>query len=212
MPDPLQLPLGKGERKQTQRASIRSQAREGTPSKELAGMSRLTDFYRGAGTDNRGRTLADIWAYSDEEMEDVHDFIQWIFPLEEPSQFNPEAPLLSPGDIAEFRADPSMRANLLRSLELFLAFVGLEYRDGRVSEAQDFERKRDVWRYPNHNWLRITRVLTSTRTLGLEGESRAFFEFLRGLRESGMSGITADTFRYWQQAAPTGPDEGGRTQ
>jgi hypothetical protein len=177
----------------------------GRIAQEIIAMSRLTDFYRGAGTDNRGRTLADIWAYSDEDLEDVHDFIQWIFPLEEPSRFNPEAPLLSPADIAEFRADASLRANLLRSFEVFLAFVGLEYRDGRVSGARDFEGKREVWRYPNHNWLRITRVLTSTRVLGLEEESRAFFEFLRGLKDSGMSGITADTFRYWQEAGGGGP-------
>src|SRR5687767_9226697 len=42
-------------------------------------MSRLTEFYRGAGTDNWGRSLAEIWAFSDDELEGIHDFIQWMF-------------------------------------------------------------------------------------------------------------------------------------
>ena len=52
-------------------------------------MSQLTDFYRGTGTDVEGRTLAEIWAYSDAELEGVHDFIQWLFPLREPAGSTP---------------------------------------------------------------------------------------------------------------------------
>jgi hypothetical protein len=163
-------------------------------------MSQLTDFYRGTSTDSEGRTLAELWAYSDDDLEDVHDFIQWLFPLREPSRFNPDAPLVTAADIAEFHADPQLRENLLRSFEVFLAFLGLRYEDGRVAKSPVFETRIGIWRLPNHNWLRITRVLTSTRLLGLERPSRAFFEFLKQLRDSGLSGITADTFRYWEQA------------
>jgi len=164
-------------------------------------MSQLTAFYRGTGTDVEGRTLAGIWAYSDAELEGVHDFIQWLFPLRERSGFNPDAPLLTDADVAEFRADPTLRANLLRSFEVFLAFLGLRFEGGKVAEAPDFAGKQQVWRYPNHNWLRITRVLSSTRLLGHEDASRAFFDFLRAYRDGGRSGITADSFRYWDEAA-----------
>jgi hypothetical protein len=170
-------------------------------------MSQLTEFYRGAGTDSEGRTLAGIWAYSDADLESIHDFIQWLFPLRERSRFNPDAPLLTDADIEQFRTDAKLRENLARSFEVFLAFLGLRYQEGRVTRAVDFDKKMPVWRYPNHNWLRITRVLTSTRLLGLEEQSRAFFDFLKDLRDSGRSGITADTFGYWEQAAhgSTGP-------
>tara|TARA_X000000368_G_scaffold414717_1_gene405074 strand:- start:551 stop:760 length:210 start_codon:yes stop_codon:yes gene_type:complete len=33
------------------------------------------------GVDFKGRTLQNIWSYSDNEIEDKHDFIQIIFPL-----------------------------------------------------------------------------------------------------------------------------------
>ena len=170
-------------------------------------MSQIIDFYRGDGTDHRGRKLSDLWDFPDEEMEAIHDFIQWMFPLREPSQFNPHAPLLTDADIAAFQADPRLRANLLRSFERFLAFLGLKYEDGRVAKASDFDRKREVFTQPNHNWLRITRVLTSTRILGMESASRAFFSSLKGLRDAGEATITADTFGYWERAA-TGAEGG----
>jgi hypothetical protein len=164
-------------------------------------MSRLIDFYRGAGNDSEGRSLADLWALSDGEMEAIHDFIQWMFPLREPSRFNPDAPLLTDADIAAFHADPKLRENLQRSFAAFLAFLGLSYADGRVAKAPDFDRKREVFEEPNHNWLRISRVLASTRILGLEASSRAFFAFLKELRDSGAAPIPADTFGYWRSAA-----------
>ncbi len=73
-------------------------------------MSRLTDFYAGRGTDTEGRRLADLLAWDDDDLEQVHDFIQWLFPLPEPSRFNADAPLLTPDDIAAFHADAALRA------------------------------------------------------------------------------------------------------
>ena len=164
-------------------------------------MSQLIDFYRGTGTDYLGRTLETIWSFSDVELESIHDFIQWMFPLREASQFNPDAPRLTDEDVAEFHADPQLRRNLLRSFEVFLAFLGLHIEAEKVARAVDFDGKKRVFAAPNLNWLRITRVLISTRTLGLERHSRAFFDFLKSYRDSGLSGITPDTFRYWANAA-----------
>ena len=164
-------------------------------------MSHLIEFYRGLAPDTEGRTLADLWAFSDDEMEEVHDFIQWMFPLREPSRFNPDAPLVTDADVEAFRADPTIRDSLRRSFGRFLAFLGLAIEGARVVKGPDFARKADVWRYPNHNWLRITRVLASTRMLGLEVEGRAFFDFLEALRDGGTSKIDARTFGFWNAAA-----------
>jgi hypothetical protein len=163
-------------------------------------MSQLTDFYRGLAKDSEGRTLTQIWSFSDEKLEVIHDFIQWLFPLGEPSRFNPDAPILTEADVAEFRADPKLQENLSRSFEVFLAFLGLRYEEGQVVPGPDFDRKVGTIREPNHNWLRITRVLTSTRALGLERESRSFFDFLKAYRDAGATEITDDTFRFWERA------------
>jgi hypothetical protein len=165
-------------------------------------MSRLLDFYRGEATDTQGRYLKEIWAWPDDELEMVHDFIQWLFPLPEPSRFNADAPLLTAEDIAAFRKDDRLRSNLRASFERILPFLGLALAvDGAVVEGPNVRgRVPDVWAGPNHNWLRITRILRSLRLLGLEAEARALYERLSALRAGGKSPIGADTFRYWTEA------------
>ena len=163
-------------------------------------MSRLLSFYRG--TDAEGRRLEEIWSWDDGELEAVHDFIQWLFPLPEPSRFNPDAPLLTETDIAAFRGDEQLRANLRRSFERILTFLGLALsEDGKVVEGPNFARRaRDLWAYPNHNWLRVTRILRSLRLLGLEDEAQALYERLAEFHRGRRFPITADTFRYWAEA------------
>jgi hypothetical protein len=165
-------------------------------------MSRLVDFYRGAAADPESRNLKDIWGWPDDDLEAVHDFIQWLFPLPEPSRFNPAAPLLTPADIAAFQSDPLLHANLRRSFERILPFLGLTVAEGgSVREGPTFAaRAPDVWLVPNHNWLRITRILRRLTLLGLGAEAQALYERLEALYSSRQFPITAETFRYWQEA------------
>ena len=165
-------------------------------------MSRLTDFYRGFATDTEGRTLSEVWSWDDEELEVVHDWVQWLFPLPEPSRFNPDAPLLAEEDIATFRSDEGMKANLRRSFRRFLSFLGFEITPaGEVVEGPNFtDRVPDVWRYPNHNWLRITRVLRSLTVLRLEKEAESLFRRLDAVYSSRRFPVTAETFGYWEGA------------
>ena len=37
-------------------------------------------FLTNQGSDFKGRTLDEIWSYSDNEIEGIHDFIQIVFP------------------------------------------------------------------------------------------------------------------------------------
>src|ERR1043166_5517907 len=99
-------------------------------------MSRLVDFYRGDATDTAGRLLKDVWTWGDDQLEYVHNYIQWLFPLPEPSQFNADAPLLTQADITAFQQDALLRANLQKSFERILAFLGLALApDGQVIEG-----------------------------------------------------------------------------
>jgi len=165
-------------------------------------MSRLVDFYRGDATDIEGRWLSEILAWDDEEFELVHDFIQWLFPLEEPSRFNPDAPLLTATDRAELQCDPVIRENLLKSYSRILTFLGLSRNDaGGIDEGPNFSRRADdVWQSPNHNWLRITRILRSLYLVGLEAEARQLYARLDAIYTSRRFPITAETFGYWTEA------------
>ena len=165
-------------------------------------MSRIVDFYRGNAPDSEGRWLRDLWTWNDDSLESVHDFIQWMFPLPEPSQFNANAPLLTPADLATFQAEEPLRANLRRSFERILSFLGLaESADGTISKGPSFAaRSADVWRVPNHNWLRITRILRSLTFLGLDSEAKALYACLNGFYQSRVFPIPETTFWYWSAA------------
>jgi hypothetical protein len=83
-------------------------------------------FYSGRQPDDRGRYLDDIQKWSDDRLESVHDFIQWMFPLREPSGVNPTAPVLDAATIAEFRSRPDVQEKLRASFTRMLKFYGME--------------------------------------------------------------------------------------
>ena len=167
----------------------------------------LLRFYRLEGPDARGRTLPEIWAWDAARLEGVHDYIQWLFPLAEPSAFNPQAPILTAETIAVFRVDPELRQRLLQSLMLMLGFYGLTLSTEpgsapRIEPAADFAAKRRGWlRAGDHNHLRLTRILASLRLLGLGDHSQALFACLAGIARDHPDAVSATTLAYWRRAA-----------
>jgi hypothetical protein len=167
----------------------------------------LLRFYRLEGADARGRTLADIWSWDAARLEGVHDYIQWLFPLPEPSAFNPQAPILTEAAIEAFRADAHLRQRLLRSLTTMLGFYGLTLASGpggapRIAPAPDFGvRSRDWLHAGNHNHLRLTRILTSLRLLGLDDYADALYGCLEEVASDHPHAVSATTLAYWQRAA-----------
>ena len=75
----------------------------------MAADARIVGFYSGTAPDHRGRYLHEIQRWSDDQLEKVHDYIQWLFPLPEPSGFNLAAPVLSRESIQDFRARPDLQ-------------------------------------------------------------------------------------------------------
>ena len=45
------------------------------------------DFLSNGGTDFKGRTLDSIWSFTDQQIENTHDFGQIMFTLDQPSQY-----------------------------------------------------------------------------------------------------------------------------
>lgn len=152
-------------------------------------MSELLDFYLNNGTDVEGRKISEILIQNDAYFEFEHSYIQWLFPLTEPSNFNPDAPLLTDEDILLFRVNPDLRNNLRNSLVRFLEFLGIE----------NDTYKKSMFEHANHNWFRITRVLKSLRLLGLENEAVAFYKLLNKIHEEdGL--VSENSFSYWKEA------------
>jgi len=168
-------------------------------------MHPLIAFYRDGARDDRGRTLAAILAWDDDQLEAVHDFIQWLFPLPERSGANPSAPVLDGETIGTFHATPAMRERLRGAFERTLRFYGLRWNGAAVERAENFRERAQKWLWPgNHNHLRLTRILRSMLLLGLEAESKALFHALNGIYREFPDRISSRTHAFWSDASQTG--------
>ena len=120
-------------------------------------------FLEGEGTDARGRSVFDILAMNDVALERTHDFIQWLFPLPEPSSAVPDSPVLSPDDIQAIRISE-------------LAPMAMGAATDRMAA---FYQSTHDWLMPNdHNHRRITRIIRSLRLLVGDDEADAFHAFI----------------------------------
>ena len=165
-------------------------------------------FYSG-GVDGNGRTLREILAWSDTTLEDVHDYIQWVFPTRQPSPVNPSAPLVTADTIRAFAADADLRRALLDALTRMLTFYGLRREardDGTVQveiEEAKFADRAGRWLRPNnHNHLRLTRIMQSLAALGLAQDAKALQRCLIHDIGEGPTAdrVSADTLRFWRTA------------
>lgn len=124
-------------------------------------MSTIIEFYAGRAKDVEGRTLDDILAFNDEELEYTHNYIQWLFPLPEASRYYARAPILTEADITAFKASPDLLSRVCEAAARMTSFY-------RTSE--------EVQTPGDHNHLRITRIIRFLTLIGLAKEARDFYD------------------------------------
>ena len=135
--------------------------------------------------DYKGRTLQDIWAFSDAQIEYTHDFIQLIFPLNKPSRNNFNGLYLTDDAvIKQIRVSQIATGSLIQSSHWFLSFLS----------------RNDQWkdRY-NHNQLRITRMIESLRLLVSDNHADQCREDIFSLIPDKGS-INEKTLLFWENA------------
>jgi hypothetical protein len=146
----------------------------------------LHAYLAGAGRDGRGRLIADVLALSDERLEAIHDYIQWLFPLPTRSGAQPDAPTLTAAEIEAIRTDSRATDNLQRAADRMLRFYG----------------GTDWWLAPHdHNHLRITRIIRSLRLLLGSDPARRFHRAVLALNDAAGSPVNAGSLRFWAEAA-----------
>jgi hypothetical protein len=142
-------------------------------------------FLEGEGPDGRGRTLFDVLGFDDAALEQNHDFIQWLFPLSEPSGAVPDAPVLTPDDIRAIRESIPAQCALAAATDRMEAF----YRATRG------------WLRPHdHNHLRITRIIRSLRLLCGDEQADAFHSAILWVIEATRAPVSARSRGYWSTA------------
>ena len=146
--------------------------------------SKIARFIVGKGTDHLGRTLQEIWAFDDTTIERTHDFIQWVFPLNEDSRAVSTAPILFETDIDEIGASPVAKTNLRKSADWFVGFL----------------TRNDFWlQRSNHNHRRISRAIKSLTLLVGEDAAREFCDRILVLCD-GHEHYMMGAIRHWLRA------------
>lgn len=139
-------------------------------------------FLEGAIPDGRGRTLSMIMAFDDQAIESTHDFIQWMFPLDEPSRSHPGAPVLDPFEIDEIKRSEVALENLVQSADWYFGFL----------------QRHDHWIRPyDHNHLRIARVIKSLRLLVSDEVAGRFKAAILDYLGDDISKIGERSRGYW---------------
>ena len=145
----------------------------------------IVGFLEGKTPDHRGRMLAVIMQQTDHQAETTHDYIQWLFPLDEPSRSVMGAPVLNELDIEDIRQSELAQLNLVKSARWFLGF--LERNDHWITKY-------------DHNHLRITRVIKSLRLLASDEAADEFRDKVLALAGDNLNLVDQKAKGFWANA------------
>ena len=174
-------------------------------------VSPLLPFYLGTSGDHKQRTLEFILSNDDMWLEREHDYIQWLFPISETSEHNPQAPLIDAEVIAAFKQDERLRLSQRRAFARMAQFYGFtviedEDEHGKpeifLSRAPHFERSKTRWiSANNHNYKRITRMLKSLSLLSSPHHAQGLGNALALLGREFGGRMGVQTLAIWQASA-----------
>jgi hypothetical protein len=169
-------------------------------------MREMVDFYQNKIVHPDGYTFEGILAADNDWLAVKHNYIQWLFPLKKASAAVPGSPIISQKELDEFKQDPNLQKQVLRSFGRMLQFYGFTIGKGdsgkpTVIKADDFdERKKDWLAEKNHNYKRISRILESLVLLGQRSTALMFYTALKELYAKESARIGWTTFSYWKDA------------
>lgn len=148
-------------------------------------MSRIVAFLEETGPDASGRWFSEVVQFGLGALERHHDYIQWLFPLKEPSAAVPGSPVLADDDVRAIKNSPLAQANMARASQRLAWFYD----------------QTDHWLGAHdHNHPRITRIIKSLRLLvgdlAADGFRAQILAKAGGIRSS----VNAETRRYWSEA------------
>lgn len=147
--------------------------------------SPIVDFLDGKGPHGGGLLIDELWAQDDEYLEHRHDFIQWLFPLQEPSRAVVGAPVLTAQDVASMRASEAAQRGLDLSSRRMMRFF----------QATDAWLSRH-----DHNHLRITRIIRSLRLLTGDQAADAFRDGLIADLSLRRGRVNPTSLEFWREA------------
>lgn len=114
--------------------------------------------------------------------------MQWAFPLDERSQFNMLAPVLTEQEIVDMVADKEVSIMLTALTHKFLIFL---------MEERDWTHRLEP--VHNHNRKRITRALKSLTLLGMHDLANNLLDYVKEQTKNTPE-LVFETWCWWNDA------------
>lgn len=147
---------------------------------------RIFNFFSGFDTDHAGRTVHDYHAMSNDDLEKIHDYIQWAFPTRQPSQCQAaNAPLLNDEAVELMKNDTRATGNYYRMYIKIVSF----YIDNK-HWLVEFD----------HNHLRITRIIESTAEIFDIETAEQFSRIILNCNARAGSPVNNKSVTFWLRA------------
>jgi len=158
-------------------------------------------FYLSNGKDTFGRTFQDMLDMTNEQLEDSHDVVQFLFPLNEKSSHLDSAPVVSLDEFAQLRCSAGHN-RFQQALLRFMAFYRMAFKDGKLVPGVNFEKYAHGWITPkNHNFKRITRIIRCAVLLNLPKAAEKISTGFIALVDHPLGkSIGSETIAFWQDA------------
>lgn len=131
----------------------------------LSNVEKVTKFFNGENiSDILGdksdkydkKNIWDIYNYTDYKLETDHSFIQWIFPTQRPSAFNPTAPTLTYNEILMLKHDENIIEWLQKFKNKMFSYWGIKPVDSNRLLLLN-----------GHNGLRLSRAIECLTLFGI---------------------------------------------
>lgn len=170
---------------------------------KVHGISEIEKFYIEGCPNAVGYTLEYILNQSDSWLEQKHDYIQWLFPTDQPSQFNLKAPVVSQKSADKLiqKYGDELKDKIIQSFFRMARFYGFRVfyivGDSVVVEPNDMVEKRWLTK-GNHNFLRLTRIMQSLQLFGLQNHYKALKDCLLSFAAEYPDVIGEKTKKYWE--------------
>lgn len=165
---------------------------------------KIVEFYRGERANVMGNKLEDIMMFTHGQLEMDHDYVQWLFPSNEPSMLNGDAPCLTKQEAEIFLGDPILQSRIFNSFEKMLGFLGFSVCEDYlgnivIDDIAESDENPNPQRWMgsfNHNCLRVTRIIKCLRLVGLDEYASAFYKALQRHENN----FSPNTWSHWHNA------------
>lgn len=165
-------------------------------------VSEIEKFYMEDSPNAAGYVLEDILSQSDSWLEQKHDYIQWLFPTDEPSRFNQKAPVISQkcADKLIQKYGDDLKDKIIKSFFRMARFYGFcVFYVGKSVVVKPNDMLDKGWLSKgNHNFLRLTRIMESLQLFGLNNYYKALKECLLDIAAKYPDIIGEKTKKYWE--------------